>query len=63
MTPDTYRDMVGALGLAITFIFLVLVAYYQSFSLPLVAMAAIPLGLAGVFPGHWLMGQPFNATS
>lgn len=40
-----------------------LVAYYQSFSLPLVAMAAIPLGLAGVFPGHWLMGQPFNATS
>jgi multidrug efflux pump subunit AcrB len=63
MTLDTYRDMLGALGLAITFIFLVLVAYYQSFSLPLVAMAAIPLGLAGVFPGHWLMGQPFNATS
>lgn len=63
MTLDTYRDMLGALGLAITFIFLVLVAYYQSFTLPLVAMAAIPLGLAGVFPGHWLMGQPFNATS
>lgn len=63
MTLDTYRDMLGALGLAITFIFLVLVAYYQSFSLPLVAMAAIPLGLAGVFPGHWIMGQPFNATS
>ncbi len=29
----------------------------------LVAMAAIPLGLAGIFPGHWLMGQPFTATS
>ena len=26
-------------------------------------MAAIPLGLAGIFPGHWLMGQPFTATS
>ncbi|MDI1339606.1 efflux RND transporter permease subunit [Polaromonas sp.] len=63
MTLDTYRDMLGALGLALTFIFLVLVAYYQSFSLPLVAMAAIPLGLAGIFPGHWLMGQPFTATS
>jgi len=63
MTLDTYRDMLVALVLALTFIFLVLVAYYQSFSLPLVAMAAIPLGLAGVFPGHWLMGQPFNATS
>ncbi len=63
MTLDTYRDMLGALGLALTFIYLVLVAYYQSFSLPLVAMAAIPLGLAGIFPGHWIMGQPFNATS
>lgn len=63
MTLDTYRDMLGALGLALTFIFLVLVAYYQSFSLPLVAMAAIPLGLAGIFPGHWLMGQSFTATS
>ncbi len=63
MMLDTYRDMLGALGLALTFIFLVLVAYYQSFSLPLVAMAAIPLGLAGIFPGHWLMGQPFSATS
>jgi multidrug efflux pump subunit AcrB len=63
MTLDTYRDMLGALGLALTFIFLVLVAYYQSFSLPLVAMAAIPLGLVGIYPGHWLMGQPFTATS
>ncbi len=63
MTLDTYRDMLGALGLALTFIFLVLVAHYQSFSIPLVAMAAIPLGLAGIFPGHWLMGQPFTATS
>lgn len=63
MTLDTYRDMLGALGIALTFIYLVLVAYYQSFAIPLVAMAAIPLGLAGVFPGHWLMGQPFTATS
>lgn len=63
MTLDTYRDMLGALGLALTIIFLALVAYYQSFSLPLVAMASIPLGLAGIFPGHLLMGQPFTATS
>jgi multidrug efflux pump subunit AcrB len=26
-------------------------------------MAAIPLGLVGIYPGHWLMGQPFTATS
>ncbi|MEE2733021.1 MAG: efflux RND transporter permease subunit [Pseudomonadota bacterium] len=60
---DTYRDMLSALGMAIIFIFLCLVAYYQSFSLPVVALAAIPLGLAGIFPGHWLMQSQFSATS
>ena len=60
---DTYRDMLRALAVAITLLFLVLVAYYQSFSLPAVAMVAIPLGLAGVAPGHWIMQQQFSATS
>ena len=60
---DTYRDMLGALALAIVFIFLCLVAYYQSFSLPIVALAAVPLGIAGIFPGHWLLQSQFSATS
>jgi multidrug efflux pump subunit AcrB len=60
---DTYRDMFRALGIAIVLLYLILVAYYQSFSLPVVALAAIPLGLIGVFPGHWLLGQQFSATS
>lgn len=63
LTLDSYRDMLRALGLAITVIYLVLVAYYQSFILPIVAMSAIPLGLVGIFPGHWIMGQSFTATS
>lgn len=62
-TLDTYRDMFSALGIAIVLLYLILVAYYQSFSLPVVALAAIPLGLIGVFPGHWLLGQQFSATS
>ncbi len=60
---DTYRDMLGALAIAIVFIFLCLVAYYQSFSLPIVALAAVPLGIAGIFPGHWLLQSQFSATS
>jgi multidrug efflux pump subunit AcrB len=28
-----------------------------------VALSAIPLGLIGVFPGHWLLDQQFSATS
>jgi multidrug efflux pump subunit AcrB len=63
LTLDVFRDLSGALGIAMAFIYLLLVGYYRSFMIPLVAMSAIPLGLAGVFPGHWLMGQPFSATS
>lgn len=63
LTLDTFRDMGKAMGVALAFIYLLLVAYYRSFSIPLVAMSAIPLGLAGVFPGHWIMGQSFSATS
>lgn len=63
LTLDTFRDMGNAMVVALAFIYLLLVAYYHSFSIPLVAMSAIPLGLAGVFPGHWIMGQSFSATS
>lgn len=63
LTLDTFRDMFLALGIALTFIYLLLVGYYRSFILPLIAMSAIPLGIVGVFPGHWLMEQPFSTPS
>ncbi|MGK2914050.1 MAG: efflux RND transporter permease subunit, partial [Porticoccaceae bacterium] len=63
LTLDAYGDMLYSFGLAVLFIYLLLVAHYQSFAIPLIAMSAIPLGLIGVFPGHWLVGQSFTATS
>jgi len=63
LTLDAFRDMLGALGIALIFIYLLLVGYYASFNIPLIAMAAIPLGLIGVFPGHWIMDEPFTSTS
>ena len=60
---DSYRDLLFALALSIVSIFLILVAYYQSFTLPIIAMSAIPLGLVGIFPGHWLLGKAFSVTS
>jgi len=63
LTLDIFRDMLGALGIALIFIYLLLVGYYSSFTLSLVAMSAIPLALIGVFPGHWIINEPFTATS
>ena len=63
LTLDAFRDMGIALGLALVVIFLLLVGYYQSVFLPLLAMVPIPLGMIGVFPGHWIMGIDFSAAS
>ena len=63
LTLDAFRDMGIALGMALVIIFLLLVGYYQSIQLPLLAMVPIPLGMIGVFPGHWVMGMDFSAAS
>lgn len=63
LTLDMFRDLSAALLVALLFTYLLLVGYYKSFLLPFVAMAAVPLGIAGVFPGHWLMGQQFTGAS
>lgn len=63
LTLDVFRDLGTAFMVALVFIYLLLVAYYQSFMLPFIVMGAIPLTLVGIFPGHWIFNVPFNATS
>jgi multidrug efflux pump subunit AcrB len=63
MTLNVYRDMLLALGASLAAVYFLLVAYYRSFLVPLIAMAAVPLGVIGIFPGHWLLGVDFSATS
>jgi multidrug efflux pump subunit AcrB len=63
MTLDCYHDLFIALSAAVMLIFFILVAYYRSFILPAAVMSAIPVCFIGLFPGHWLTGQIFSATS
>ncbi len=63
LTLDVFRDLGSAFIVALVFIYLMLVGYYKSFVMPVIVMGAIPLTLVGVFPGHWLTGQAFTATS
>ncbi|SCC95604.1 Acriflavin resistance protein [Thiomonas sp. X19] len=63
LTLDVFRDLGSAFMVALVFIYLLLVAYYRSFLLPVIVMGAIPLTLIGVFPGHWITHQAFTATS
>jgi multidrug efflux pump subunit AcrB len=63
VTYVTFRDMGLAFGVALVLIYMLVVAEFRNFLLPLVVMAPIPLTLIGIIPGHWMLGADFTATS
>ena len=63
ITYVTFRDMGAAFMVAIVGIYILVVAQFGSFKLPLVILTPIPLTLIGIVIGHWLFSAPFTATS
>ncbi|MBT8412098.1 MAG: efflux RND transporter permease subunit, partial [Octadecabacter sp.] len=63
VTYVTFRDMGAAFGVALLGIYILVVAQFGSFRLPLVILTPIPLTFLGIIGGHWLFGAPFSATS
>ena len=67
MTWVTFRDMGAAFGVALLGIYILVVAQFGSFKVPLVILTPIPLTFIGIFigilAGHWLFGALFSATS
>jgi multidrug efflux pump subunit AcrB len=63
VTYETFRDMGIAYSIGMIMIYLLVVAQFRSYIVPLVIMAPIPLTIIGVLPGHALLGAKFTATS
>ena len=68
VTYDTFRDMGIAYSVGLLLIYLLVVAQFRSYLVPLVIMAPIPLTVIGILPGHAIMhlltgGGQFTATS
>jgi multidrug efflux pump subunit AcrB len=63
ITYEVFRDLGIAFAIVLILIYIIVVAWFQSFSMPVVIMAAIPFSLVGIFPGHALLGAFFTATS
>jgi multidrug efflux pump subunit AcrB len=63
ITYETFRDMGLAYAVGLALIYLLVVAQFRSYLVPLVIMAPIPLTIVGVMPGHALFGANFTATS
>ena len=63
ITYETFRDMGIAYSVGLILIYLLVVAQFRSYAVPLIIMAPIPLTIIGVMPGHALLGAQFTATS
>ena len=63
ITYETFRDMGAAYAVGLILIYLLVVAQFGSYLIPLIIMAPIPLTIIGVMPGHALLGAQYTATS
>ncbi|WP_298604236.1 efflux RND transporter permease subunit [uncultured Zoogloea sp.] len=63
ITYETFRDMGAAYAVGLVLIYVLVVAQFRSYLVPLIIMAPIPLTIIGVMPGHALLGSQFTATS
>ena len=63
ITIEVFRDLGIAFAAVLILIYVLVVGWFQSFTIPLVIMAPIPLTLIGILPGHGVTGAFFTATS
>jgi multidrug efflux pump subunit AcrB len=63
VTYVVFRDLGIAFVVVIIIIYMLIVGWFQNFTVPVIMLAAIPLSLIGIVIGHWMMGAYFTATS
>jgi len=63
ITYEVFRDLGIAFAVVLALIAVLVVGWFQSFTVPLAILLPIPLSLIGILPGHWAFGAFFTATS
>jgi multidrug efflux pump subunit AcrB len=63
ITYEVFRDLGIAFAAVLILIYILVVAWFQDFKIPIVIMAPIPLTLIGILPAHAMLGAFFTATS
>src|SRR5262249_54038475 len=63
ITYEVFRDLGAAFAAVLVLIYVLNVAWFQSFKTPLVIMSAIPFSLVGILPAHGMLGAFFTPTS
>jgi multidrug efflux pump subunit AcrB len=63
ITYEVFRDLGLAFAVVLVLIAILVIGWFQSFTVPLAILLPIPLSLIGIQPGHWALGAFFTATS
>jgi multidrug efflux pump subunit AcrB len=63
ITYEVFRDLGLAFAVVLVLIAILVVGWFQSFTVPVAILLPIPLSLIGILPGHWALGAYFTATS
>ncbi len=63
ITLEVFRDLGLAFAAVLVLIFVLVVGWFESFTIPFVILVPIPLSLIGIIPAHGLFGAFFTATS
>ncbi len=63
ITYEVFRDLGAAFAVVLLIIYMLIIAWFQDFKVPLIMMVAIPLSLIGIVAAHLLFGAFFTATS
>jgi multidrug efflux pump subunit AcrB len=63
ITLEVFRDLGLAFAAVLILIYVLVVGWFKSFTVPLAIMIPIPLTLVGILPAHAMLGAFFTATS
>ena len=63
ITYEVFRELGCAFAGVLVLIYVLVVAWFQSFGTPLIIMSVIPISLVGILPAHGVLGAFFTATS
>ncbi|MCB1189932.1 MAG: efflux RND transporter permease subunit [Leptospiraceae bacterium] len=63
ITYEVFRDLGGAFAVVMVLIYVLVLGWFKSYTVPLIIMTPIPISLIGILPGHAAFGAYFTATS
>jgi len=63
ITYEVFRDLGIAFAAVLILIAILVIGWFESFTVPIAILLPIPLSLVGILPGHLAFGAFFTATS